>query len=433
MPRAAACANFAELRALHDVGAPARRLPWSAGMRVARTLPMRLGPYLLTECIGAGGMAAVYRARRRGASGFETAVVIKTLLPEHRRNQRYVRMFKEEARLSAQLQHANVVRVHDFGHVAGIPFLEMEDLTGWNLQQLWDAAAARGERVPLPIALAVLSEACRGLAYAHAFVDDKGAHRPIVHRDVSPSNIVICKDGAVKLVDFGLAQLTRGETLEIDTFLGKLAYMSPEQLERRQLDRRADVFALGVTMYELISGRRLFAGANNVETLKRLQTLVVEPPSRLHPGAPAALDVVVLRALHRDPDQRYQSAAELLAALDAISAPVASRAQLLGYLGALAPDVFTRACDGCGERVAWGADCSSCKTRIEAPSFSDDEPVAALVPVPAMEERPRALEWLRHRGLVLKLSMILLWRQLDAWIADRRARRSHGGYQIERR
>ncbi len=397
-------------------------------MRVARTLPMRLGPYLLTECIGVGGMAAVYRARRRGVSGFETCAVIKTLLPEHRRNQRYVRMFKEEARLSAQLSHANVVRVHDFGHVAGIPFLEMEDLTGWNLSQLCDATAAAGARVPMPIALAIITEACRGLAYAHSFVDDKGVHRPIVHRDVSPSNIVICKDGAVKLVDFGLAQLTRGETLEIDTFLGKLAYMSPEQLERRQLDRRADVFALGVTLYELVSGRRLFAGANNVETLKRLQTLVVEPPSRLNPSAPAALDVIILRALHRDPDQRYQSAAEMLAALDAIAHPVASRAQLLAHLGNLAPEVFTHACDGCGARVAWGSECASCRTRVEPSAFDEPEAAAALVPLPEpsteLALRARAGAWLQHRWLVLKLTLVVLWRQLDARIADWRARRA---------
>ncbi|HEX8950422.1 MAG TPA: serine/threonine-protein kinase, partial [Polyangia bacterium] len=271
---------------------------------------MRLGPYLLTECLGIGGMAAVYRAQRRGEPGLEADVVVKTLLPEHRRNQRYVRMFKDEARLSAQLQHDNVVRVHDFGHIAGIPFLEMEDLTGWNVQQLWDAAAARGERVPLPIALALVTEACRGLAYAHSFVDGAGARRPIIHRDVSPANIMICRDGSVKLVDFGLAQQTRGETLAIDTFLGKLAYMSPEQLERRQLDRRADVFALGVTLWELVVGKRLFAGADDAATLQRLQTLVVERPSRLNPAASPTLDAIVLRALHKDPAQRYQSAAE---------------------------------------------------------------------------------------------------------------------------
>jgi len=389
---------------------------------------MRLGPYLLTECIGIGGMAAVYHARRRGSSGFETAAVVKTLLPELRRNQRYVRMFKEEARLTAQLQHANVVHVHDFGLVAGIPFLEMEDLTGWNLQQLFDAAAARGQRVPLHIALAILSDACRGLAYAHAFVDDKGVHRPIIHRDVSPANIMICRDGSVKLVDFGLAQQTRGETLAIDTFLGKLAYMSPEQLEKRQLDRRADVFALGVTLYELVSGKRLFAGANNIETLRRLQTLVIDPPSRLNPEAPAALDAVVLRALHRDPDQRYQSAAELLAALDGVGARQASRAQLLAHLGAVAPDVFTRTCDGCGARLAWGADCPECKTRVadEPPDFDDDDDGETPLPVPLPELLPRTatqpIRWLQHRWLLLQLTLCVLWRRFDAWMAERRAR-----------
>jgi serine/threonine protein kinase len=384
---------------------------------------MRLGPFLLTECIGIGGMAAVYHARRRGSSGFETAAVVKTLLPELRRNQRYVRMFKEEARLSAQLQHANVVRVHDFGLIAGIPFLEMEDLTGWNLQQLFDAAAKRGERVPLPIALAVLSDACRGLAYAHAFVDDKGVHRPIIHRDVSPANIQICRDGSVKLVDFGLAQQTRGETLEIDTFLGKLAYMSPEQLEKRQLDRRADVFALGVTLYELVTGKRLFAGANNVDTLRRLQTLVIDPPSRLNREAPATLDAVVLRALHRDPDQRYQSAGELLAALDAIGGQ-ASRAQLLAHLGAVAPEVFTAPCDGCGARIAVGAECSDCKTTADVPHFDDDGETPLPVPLPDLLPRTatQPIRWLHRRWLLLQLTLCVLWRRFDAWMAERRAR-----------
>ena len=391
--------------------------------------PTRLGPYLLTECIGTGGMAVVYRGLRRGTSGFETAVVVKTLKPEHRRNQRYVRMFKEEARLSAQLQHANVLRVHDFGMIAGIPFLEMEDLSGWNLQEVWNAVTARGERLPLPIALTLISEACRGLAYAHSFVDAAGVHRPIIHRDVSPANVMICRDGSVKLVDFGLAQLTKGETLEIDTFLGKLAYMSPEQLHKRQLDRRADVFALGVTLYEIVTGTRLFAGANNVETLQRLQTLVVEPPSRLNREVTASVDVVVLRALHRDPDQRYQSAAEMLTALDALGGMWASRAQVLGYLSRLAPEVFTHACDSCGGRLAWGADCSSCKTRAEASPFAEGgEPVVSVEPAmsttiaaPA-KERPWPVRFAQRRWLLLQLTLCLLWRRFDAWIAMQHTR-----------
>jgi serine/threonine protein kinase len=385
-------------------------------------MPMRLGSYLLTECIGTGGMAAVYKGKRRGTSGFETAVVVKTLLPEHRRNQRYVRMFKEEARLSAQLRHANVVRVHDFGMIADTPFLEMEDLTGWNLQQLWAACAARGERVPLAITLALLADACRGLAYAHAFVDDAGVHRPIIHRDVSPANVMICRDGSVKLVDFGLARLTRGETLEIDTFLGKLAYMSPEQLQRRQLDRRADVFAFGVTMYELLTGQRLFGAANNVDTLRRLQTLVIDPPSTINPEVPAAVDVVVLRALQRDPAERYQSAAELSAALDAIAAEPASRAQLLGYLGTIAPAVFTHACVECGARIAWGAECTSCKTSAEPSPFDNDEAeTPASAPAPA-RSLTQPIRWLQRRWLIFRLTLCVLWRGFDAWMAERRLR-----------
>jgi serine/threonine protein kinase len=406
----------------------ARGLPCADHMMVVRTLPMRLGPYLLTECLGRGGMAAVYKGKRRGASGFEKSVVVKTLLPEHRRNTQFVRMFKEEARLCAQLQHANVVRVHDFGVIADTPFLEMENLSGWNLKQLWDAAAARHELVPLPVTLALLGEACRGLAYAHSFVDDAGVHRPIIHRDVSPANVMICRDGSVKLVDFGLARLTRGETLAIDTFQGKLAYMSPEQLERRQLDRRADVFALGVTLHELLTGRRLFGVGDDRQTLRRLQTLVIDPPSAVNPEVPAAVDVIVLRALHRDPDQRYPSAAEMLAALDQVSGMMASRARLLSYLGAVAPHVFTRPCDECGGPVVWGADCPVCKTRLDDVSelmgddcldekdFPSPSPsLSSLVPVP-----PDQLGWSRRRWLILKLTLCILWRRLDVWIAVQR-------------
>ncbi|HEX9104235.1 MAG TPA: serine/threonine-protein kinase, partial [Polyangia bacterium] len=271
------------------------------------------------------------------------------------------------------------------------------------------------------------TQICRGLAYAHSFVDKEGVQRPIIHRDVSPANVMIGRDGSVKLVDFGLAQQTRGETLAIDTFLGKLAYMSPEQLERRQLDRRADVFALGVTLWELVVGKRLFAGADDAATLQRLQTLVVERPSRLNPAASPTLDAIVLRALHKDPKQRYQSAAELLAALDGIGALAASRAQLVAHLGAVAPDVFTRVCDGCGARLPWSADCASCKTRAEPAAFADEREPVVLASLPAAATDAAALGarvhgWLRHRWLVVQLTLLVLWRQLDAWMAERRAR-----------
>jgi serine/threonine protein kinase len=297
----------------------------------------RLGPYTLVEQLGRGGMAAVYRAKRRGPSGFEKQVVVKTILPELVRNGWFLRRFKHEARLSAGLLHANVVQLIDFGIIDGTPFVELEYLNGIDLKQLWERAH---RPFPVSIALALATEICRGLAYAHNWVDEQGVPRPIIHRDVSPANVMVCRDGAVKLLDFGLACLTRGETLAIDRFEGKLAYMAPEMLERRQLDRRADVFAFGAVLWELLTGRRLFLGNDDAETLRRLQSLPIPAPSSVNPAVPAALDVIVLRALQRDPALRQASAAEVLRALERLADRTSSRGQLLDWLGQSLPDVF---------------------------------------------------------------------------------------------
>jgi serine/threonine protein kinase len=348
----------------------------------------RFGPYQFTACLGRGGCAVVYQAKRRGWSGFEKPVAVKTILPELARNRRFTRLFREEAKLSAHLLHTNIAQVHDFGMVGDVPFLEMELLTGWNLRQLWQRLAERGERMPPAIALAVVTEACRGLAYAHAFVDEHGVHRPIIHCDISPSNVMIGKDGVVKLLDFGLARLTRGETLNIDTFQGKLAYMSPEQLESKKLDRRADVFAVGVLLHELLSGQRLFAVDDDVGTVRRVRSLQVDPPSALRPGIPAALDAIVLRALARDPSERQPSAVDLLAALDKLSARAASRTQLLSYLGTIAPEIYTTPCESCGQQIANGMLCLDCHTPVSmSRSLLLDEPAP---PPPRPAPAPKA-------------------------------------------
>jgi serine/threonine protein kinase len=378
--------------------------------RIGFGAPRRFGPYVLTECLGKGGTAVIYKGKRSGVSGFEKQVVVKTILPELARDFRFVRLFNREAKLSAQLFHANVAQVQDFGVVSGTPFLELEYLSGWNLQQLWNQVAARGERLPVGIALLLATEACRGLSYAHAFVDEAGVHRPIIHRDISPANVMICRDGAVKLLDFGLASLTRGETLSIETFQGKLAYMSPEQLERKQVDRRADVFAFGALLHELLTGQRLFRGETDVETVQRVRSLAIEPPSGLNDRVPAALDVIVLRALARNPDQRYQSAAELLDALDGLSGQQASRKELLAYLGSVAPEVFTTPCDGCGARVPNGAECSECRTLI------DDRPPDLAPVLLAPPARPPAwsIHWQRFAQL-LQLVLLLVLDRLAGW------------------
>jgi serine/threonine protein kinase len=394
----------------------------------ATPMPIHFGPYELSECIGRGGMAQVWKGKRRGCAGFEKQVVVKTILPNLVGDARFVRLFTDEARLSAQLLHTNIVRVHDFGFVGRQPFLELEYLVGLNLKELWERVTARGQRFPVPIAITLVTAICRGLAYAHSFVDDAGEHRPIIHRDVSPANVMICRDGSVKLLDFGLARLTRGETLHVEMFQGKIAYMSPEQMEKGNLDRRADVFGLGAVLHELLVGRRLFGAGDDAETLRRLTHAEIAPPSSLNLDVPAALDVITMRALMRDPDERYQSATEMLAELDDLSAHAASPKRMLAYLGSVGPEIFTTACDGCGQRLPWGIDCRTCKTlldddggcelveELEDAGAAERESIAPPPPPALRQQRPvpsaprlRALAIASWRLWVL---LSLLWAQL---------------------
>jgi serine/threonine protein kinase len=335
-----------------------------------------LGPYLLQEVIGRGGTAVLYRARRSSAAGFEKQVVVKTLLPELAGDPRFLAFFQDEAKLQAQLFHANIAQVQDFGIMRGTPFLELEMLTGCNARELFERVERTRRRVPARIALFILAEACRGLAYAHAFVDEANRLRPIIHRDISLANVMLCRDGSVKLIDFGLASVTLGGAVPIDHFRGKLAYMSPEQIERGQVDRSADVFAFGVVAWELLTGQRLFFGNSDEETLARVRGLEIMRPSKINRDVPRALDAVVMKALARNPAERYGSAGELLAALDRIGGGPASRAELLAYLGGVAPEVFTRTCEACGTPVPYGRECMECCTIV------DCEALAPAVPSP---------------------------------------------------
>jgi serine/threonine protein kinase len=349
-------------------------------VRTAQDGTRFLGPYLLEECIGRGGTAILYRARRTGAAGFEKQVVVKTILPELTGDPRFVALFQEEAKLQAQLFHANIAQVQDFGVMRGTPFLELEVLSGWNTRQIFERLFERHRKMPARIAQLILTEVCRGLAYAHAFVE-KGRLRPIIHRDISLANVMVCQDGAVKLIDFGLASVTEGGQLSIETFAGKLAYMSPEQLEGR-IDRSADVFALGVVLWELLTGRRMFAADSDGETVLRVRTLEIKPPSKYNDEVSRAFDAVVMKAVSRDPAQRYASAGELLNALEGLRKAPATRAELLGYLGDLAPEVYASACDACGEPVPYGRSCRSCCTTIDS---VDAIEAVMMAPVRALE------------------------------------------------
>jgi serine/threonine protein kinase len=278
----------------------------------------RIGKYEIVHRIACGGMAEIYLARASGIHGFEKYVVLKRILPQYAANQEFVRMFLKEARVAASLDHANIAHVYDIGEVDRETFFTMEYLHGEDLRYITRDLEARALRLPLEHALEIAIGAAAGLHFAHDKRGPDGRSLGIVHRDISPANVVVTYDGGVKVVDFGIAKLGADPELSQRYALkGKLAYMSPEQLHNLPVDRRSDVFSLGIVLYEITTQVRLFKGVTEVQTMKAAMEGMVPPPSTHVPGYPAALERIVLRALARSPDDRYQSARELQLDLEA--------------------------------------------------------------------------------------------------------------------
>jgi serine/threonine protein kinase len=280
--------------------------------------PIQFGKYTLYERIGRGGMADVFKGRIQGPGGFERVFVVKRILPHLSDDQAFVKMFVEEAKLSARLNHPNIVQIFELGSVEGEFFISMEHVPGHDLAEtmraLWKAWGP-----PRPDMVAYVGrEMCRALGYAHALRDDAGNLLGMIHRDVSPSNVMLSYEGAVKLLDFGIAKAL-GDAPEVTksgTLKGKYAYMAPEQTEGDDVDARIDIFAAGIVMHEVLSGRRLFKAQNDIQTIERVRRCEVRPPSQFNPAVSPALDAVVLKALARNRDDRFQSANEMADALD---------------------------------------------------------------------------------------------------------------------
>jgi len=269
-----------------------------------------LGQYTLYERLGRGGMATVNRAEMRGLAGFRKRVALKRLHPHIAKDPSMLQSFVHEARLASYLHHPNIAQTYDLGRAGDSYFIAMEYVPGPTLAQLLRRTAAAAVSVPIPIALAILSQLCDALDYAHNFCDENGKPLGIIHRDVSPSNIMISSTGIVKLIDFGIAKAAGFGAAEAGVIKGKLSYMAPEYLEG-QLDLRADLFGLGVIAHELLTGRSLFHASNDSDTLLLLRALPIQPPSRWNPDIPGDLDDIVLTALQRTPELRWQSAAAM--------------------------------------------------------------------------------------------------------------------------
>jgi serine/threonine protein kinase len=277
-----------------------------------------LGRYTLVRLIGRGGMAEVWKAKMRGAHNFQRVVVVKRILPHLVSDPQFVRMFTTEATLSARLAHPNIVHVYEFAEADGELFLAMEYVHGVNLSDLVKQLGDRDERLPVGMAVRVAHEICLALGYAHALHDEDGKPLGIIHRDVSPSNIMVGYDGTVKLLDFGIAKALNksDEHTRTGAFKGKVSYMSPEAVESEvELDARTDIFAVGVVLHEMLLGKRLFKGRDDLHTIALVRACRVEPPSVERAEVSPELDRIVGKALARDRDLRYQSAGALAADL----------------------------------------------------------------------------------------------------------------------
>ncbi len=307
-------------------------------------LPERIGRFDVTARLAAGGMAEIMLGRLTGPSGFERAVVIKRIHPHLALSAEFQEMFLDEARIVARIHHPNVVHVHELGQEGEELYLVMEYVAGESCAGIQRRSMVRKKRLPPALAAFIVAEACAGIHAAHELRGPGGEVLALIHRDISPQNILVGYDGSVKVIDFGIAKAeNRIVQTEAGVVKGKFAYMSPEQSRGDSIDRRSDIFALGVVLYELLTAKRLFKRANQPATLKALWSLEITPPATLDRAISPELEAVCMRALNRDPAQRFDTAAAmregLLAALrGAPDAPAAPEQALTRYMDELFKD-----------------------------------------------------------------------------------------------
>ena len=272
----------------------------------------RFGAYEIYEELGAGGLATVHLARSRAV---KDPVALKRLHPHVANVRELVASFVDEARLARHLRHPGIARVYEFGRLRGTYFIAFEFVPGPTLQQLQLQCAEHVGRIPIPVVLEIASQLCDALDHAHTLRNEIGLPLGIVHRDVSPQNVIVSRSGQVKLIDFGLAKTKQSSVQsQAGVIKGKLNYVAPEYL-RGKLDSRCDLWAVGVVLYEVLTGQRLFDAPEQGAILERIRALPIPPPSRANPEVPREIDQIVLTALQRDPDKRWQRASDMRAAI----------------------------------------------------------------------------------------------------------------------
>jgi len=275
-----------------------------------------MGRYQLLAKLATGGMAEIYLARQTGIKGFERLVAVKKLFPHLAVEEKFLEMFFDEARIAATLNHPNIVQIYDLGQEEESYFIAMEYLEGESLGYMLRECHKSKTPIPATLAAGIVSQVCDGLDYAHKLTDDLGKPLSIVHRDVSPQNIIVLFSGGVKLVDFGIAKAaSKTHKTSIGMFKGKLAYMSPEQCLGKPVDNRSDIFSLGTVFWELLTQRRLFKGDNKLTVMESIVSGEVPPLRKHKPDLSVELESITLQALHKDPNKRFRNAKEMGAAI----------------------------------------------------------------------------------------------------------------------
>ncbi len=367
-----------------------------------RSLPFRVGRYEVIERIGAGGMANVYLARAVGSmrddGGFERLAAVKVLHPHLADDRGFVDMFLHEARVAANILHPNVVSILDVGMEDGLLYNVMDYVEGDTLAAVQSTATALGKGVPIPIALRIAIDVLSGLHAAHELRDERGEALGLVHRDVTPQNILIGVDGAARLTDFGVAR-ARGRlvTTSLGMLKGKLSYMPPEQLEATELDRRADVFAMGVTLWETLTLRRLFTGRETYERARQNARAPYRPLSGFLKGVPPILDEICAKALAHDPADRYPTAAAFADAIEQSFGPTLATSREVGALiAAVAREKLEReraALRAAPRRAASVSDRPAPLVSTQGPKLptvTEMLEASVLEPIPLVPQRRRA-------------------------------------------